>query len=70
MNHYIGELSKKYSDIVDLINPDSVILLGDRYEIAQIALLTHIKNIPIIHLHGEKKLLVQKMIIIDIVYQN
>ena len=22
LNHYIGELSKKYSDIVDLINPD------------------------------------------------
>jgi UDP-hydrolysing UDP-N-acetyl-D-glucosamine 2-epimerase len=55
LNHYIGELSKKYSDIVDLINPDSVILLGDRYEIAQIALLTHIKNIPIIHLHGGEK---------------
>ena len=55
MNHYIGELSKKYSDIVDLINPDSVILLGDRYEIAQIALLTHIKNIHIIHLHGGEK---------------
>ena len=55
LNHYIGELSKRYSDIVDLINPDSVILLGDRYEIAQIALLTHIKNIPIIHLHGGEK---------------
>ncbi len=55
LNLYIGELSKRYSDIVDLINPDSVILLGDRYEIAQIALLTHIKNIPIIHLHGGEK---------------
>lgn len=52
LNYYISHLSKKYTDLIDLINPDSVILLGDRYEIAQIALLTHFKNIPLIHLHG------------------
>ena len=56
--------------IVDLINPDSVILLGDRYEIAQIALLTHIKKYTYNSPTWGRKLLVQKMIIIDIVYQN
>ncbi len=55
LNYYFGHLSKKYTDILDLINPDSVILLGDRCEIAQIAFLTHFKNIPIIHLHGGEK---------------
>lgn len=55
LNYYISHLSKKYTDLLDLINPDTVILLGDRYEIAQIALLTHFKNIPLIHLHGGEK---------------
>ena len=34
------------------LKPDIVVILGDRYDILQIAISCHVKNIPIAHFHG------------------
>ena len=52
---YIIKLSKSYLNAISKIKPHVIILLGDRYEVAQVALLTHLSNIPIIHIHGGEK---------------
>ena len=52
---YIIKLSRAYLNAISKIKPHLIILLGDRYEIAQVALLTHLNNIPIIHIHGGEK---------------
>ena len=35
-------------------------ILGDRYEIAQIALMTHLNDYPLVHFHGGEKILGSK----------
>ena len=35
-------------------------ILGDRYEIAQIALITHLNDYPLVHFHGGEKTLGSK----------
>ena len=52
---YIQATTKTYINYLKKINPEIVILLGDRYEIAHVALMTHITNYPIIHFHGGEK---------------
>ena len=41
-----------FPDAFEELNPDAVLLLGDRYEILSIAIAATIARIPIIHLHG------------------
>ena len=41
-----------FPDAFQELNPDAVLLLGDRYEILSIAIAATIARIPIIHLHG------------------
>ena len=38
--------------VLDKLNPDIVVLLGDRYEIMAAAIVCLMKRIPIAHLHG------------------
>ncbi len=48
-------ISSNYTEILKQLKPDAVMILGDRFEVAQIALLTHILNYPLIHFHGGEK---------------
>jgi UDP-hydrolysing UDP-N-acetyl-D-glucosamine 2-epimerase len=43
---------KNIGNKLDTIKPDIVVILGDRYDILQIAISCHVKNIPIAHFHG------------------
>ena len=43
---------KRYSASIDKIKPDSIILLGDRYEIFAAAIAAFLLQIPIFHCHG------------------
>ena len=43
---------KSFSRIYASLNPDAVLILGDRYEILAAAISATIANIPIVHLHG------------------
>ena len=40
------------SELLELLNPDLVIVLGDRYEIMMAAFASMLHNIPIAHIHG------------------
>lgn len=41
-----------YTDALNVIDPDYILILGDRYEMLGVASTALILNIPIIHLHG------------------
>ena len=41
-----------FSEVFQRINPDMLIVLGDRYEIFAVATVAMIARIPIAHLHG------------------
>ncbi len=43
---------KNSGTVLDKINPDIVIVLGDRYDIFPIVIACHIKGLPIAHFHG------------------
>ena len=51
----IKSLSKsliKFDGIIDKINPDIILILGDRYEILPVAQIALFRNIPLAHVHG------------------
>jgi GDP/UDP-N,N'-diacetylbacillosamine 2-epimerase (hydrolysing) len=48
----IAECISKLSKIYDSINPDLILILGDRFEIFAAATAALIKKIPIAHIHG------------------
>jgi GDP/UDP-N,N'-diacetylbacillosamine 2-epimerase (hydrolysing) len=51
----IKTLSKsliKCDKAIDRINPDIILILGDRYEILPIAQIACFRNIPLAHIHG------------------
>ena len=41
-----------FSECVSRLNPDLVVLLGDRFEVLAFAIASTIANVPIAHLHG------------------
>ncbi len=41
-----------YADALSRLNPDWLLLLGDRFETFAAATAAHLKKIPVIHLHG------------------
>jgi len=43
---------KKYTEALDKIKPDFVIILGDRFEALAFAIASLFLKIPIIHIHG------------------
>jgi len=51
----IGELTMKVVDVLRKINPDIVLLSGDRAEILAVAIACVYMNIPIAHIHGGDK---------------
>ena len=59
-NFVLKEIVDKYPTILKKINPSAVMILGDRYEIAQIAPMTHLNDYPLIHFHGGEKTLGSK----------
>ena len=59
-NFVCKEILNKYPTILKKINPSAVMILGDRYEIAQIALITHLNDYPLVHFHGGEKTLGSK----------
>ena len=46
---------KKFSYIFNKINPDAILILGDRYEIFSCARSACLNRIPIIHIHGGER---------------
>lgn len=44
-----------YSEAFESLQPELVVLLGDRYEILAAAICAHIAKIPIAHLHGGER---------------
>ncbi len=48
----ISEGIKGFSKVFENLNPDILLVLGDRYEILSAAIAATIANIPIAHLHG------------------
>ena len=48
----IGLAMISFSEVFQKINPDLLIILGDRYEIFAVAAVAMIARIPIAHLHG------------------
>lgn len=53
----INETIKKFSDLFNKMQYDSIIILGDRYEMFAVAIAAAFLNIPIIHLHGGEQTL-------------
>ena len=50
--HIIASCVYKLSNSLKLIEPDLLILLGDRYEIFSAAICAYVAGIPIVHIHG------------------
>lgn len=50
--HIMASCIDKISSAFKLIEPDLVILLGDRYEIFSAAICAYVAGIPIVHIHG------------------
>lgn len=50
--HSIGAGVKGFSDVFEVMEPDLIILLGDRYEVFSAATAGFVMGIPIAHIHG------------------
>ena len=48
----IGKGISKFATALQELQPDFVLLLGDRFEIFAAAIASHVSQIPIIHIHG------------------
>jgi GDP/UDP-N,N'-diacetylbacillosamine 2-epimerase (hydrolysing) len=48
----VSEVVKKISKNLDILKPDLIVLLGDRYEIFASSIAAYILQIPICHIHG------------------
>jgi UDP-hydrolysing UDP-N-acetyl-D-glucosamine 2-epimerase len=48
----LSESLIKFDSVINRINPDIILILGDRYEILPIAQVALFRNIPLAHLHG------------------
>ena len=49
---FFSGFANKFNEAVKKINPDLIVILGDRFEILAAATIAVIHNIPICHLHG------------------
>ena len=52
ISKFLSKLLLKISSVFNEINPDSLVLLGDRFEIMIPAMIANHFKVPIIHLHG------------------
>ena len=48
----IGLDLKKFSNFYKKVRPDAIMVLGDRFELLVIAIISIIYGIPIVHIHG------------------
>jgi GDP/UDP-N,N'-diacetylbacillosamine 2-epimerase (hydrolysing) len=48
----LGQLVVEFSDYLDKVTPDLIIIPGDRYEMLLVALIATTKQIPILHIGG------------------
>ncbi|GAB6189625.1 UDP-N-acetylglucosamine 2-epimerase [Marinitoga arctica] len=55
INKSIGLGLISFSDALKRLDPDVLIVLGDRFEALSIAITAYIMNIPIVHLHGGER---------------
>lgn len=51
-SHTLALTIEKFSNAFKELNPDLVLVLGDRYEIMGVAIASMLNNIPIAHIHG------------------
>ncbi|MDP7260358.1 MAG: UDP-N-acetylglucosamine 2-epimerase, partial [archaeon] len=52
MAHFAGEFLSKFVDALKKINPDIILLLGDRAEMLSAAVAGAYMSIPVAHIHG------------------
>ena len=45
-------LIEKLSEKIEILKPDTIVILGDRFELLGIAAAATIHRIPLTHLHG------------------
>ncbi len=50
----LSKLIKKLSEKIEILRPDTIVILGDRYELLGIAAAATIHRVPLTHLHGGK----------------
>ncbi len=55
INKFIYSSLPNYQKIIQVIKPDLVIVLGDRYEVLSFVIASFFQNIRICHLHGGEK---------------
>ena len=55
INKFINLSIPKYKNIINNVNPDLVIVLGDRYEVLSFVIASFFQNKKICHLHGGEK---------------
>lgn len=48
----VAQAIMAYGDALDELQPDTVVLLGDRYEAFAMAQTAFLKNVPLVHIHG------------------
>ena len=48
----VGAGTSEFTDTFNFLNPDAVVLLGDRYEMLAAAIAAFFLEIPIVHIHG------------------
>lgn len=48
----IGLAVSSFGECFERLKPDTVIVLGDRWDVMASAIASHVSNIPIIHIHG------------------
>ena len=51
-SNFFASLSSKFNKVIRKVNPDLLMILGDRFEMLAAASIAVIHNIPICHLHG------------------
>ncbi len=48
----LSKILIKFDNVIKKINPDIILILGDRYEILPVAQVALFRNIPLAHIHG------------------
>lgn len=48
----MSEEMKGMNEALRRLSPDMVVILGDRYEMLVVAIISMLQHIPIVHLHG------------------
>ncbi|MCH5220216.1 MAG: UDP-N-acetylglucosamine 2-epimerase (hydrolyzing) [Muribaculaceae bacterium] len=48
----VAAMATNTAALIDKVNPDAIIILGDRYEMMGVATAALIAGVPIVHLHG------------------